>query len=76
MGFTWVMKYLPEKFGDSLQSERADVATRRVAEIGKLLDPPEGILTCANTDFVNIVVKRAPAEEDEMPLTPPPQKRS
>ena len=61
MSYTWVMKYLPERFKDSAQSERAGAATRRVAGIGKLLDPPEDVLTIktyGNTDFVNIIVKK------------------
>jgi len=68
MSYTWVMKYLPERFKDSAQSERAGTATRRVAEIDKLLDPPEGMLTIktyANTDFVNIVVKKPLYEQVE-----------
>jgi len=62
MSYTWVMKYLPERFKDSAQSERAGTATRRVAGIDKLVDPPEDMLTIktyANTDFVNIVVKKS-----------------
>ncbi|MEM3055528.1 MAG: hypothetical protein QXM52_07480, partial [Candidatus Bathyarchaeia archaeon] len=31
MSYTWVMKYLPGKFKDSVQSERASAAIRRVA---------------------------------------------
>ena len=67
MSYTWVMKYLPEKFKDSLQSERAGAATRRVAGIN-LLDPPEDVLTIktyGNTDFVNIVVKKPLYEQLE-----------
>jgi hypothetical protein len=61
MSYQWVMKYLPYKFKDYLQSERAKLALRRGAEINKLLDPPKDILsirTYGNTDFVNVLVKK------------------
>lgn len=61
MSYQWVMKYLPDRFKDCLQSDRAKLALRRRAEISKLLDPSEEILsirTYANTEFVNIVVKK------------------
>lgn len=64
-----VMKYLPEQFKDSLQSERASAATRRVA--GKdpkhrmisleLEEPPKGavtIKTYGNTNFVGIMLQK------------------
>jgi len=71
MSYQWVMKYLPEKFKEHLQSERAKSALRRRAgenpkrreepkEIAELTEPPKGkILTVqkyANTSFVNIVL--------------------
>jgi ParB-like chromosome segregation protein Spo0J len=61
MSYQWVMKYLPDRFKDCLQSERAKPALRRRAKKSKLLDPPEGVLSIrayANTEFVNIVVKK------------------
>ena len=61
MSYQWVMKYLPDRFKDSLQSERAKPALRRRAETSKLLDPPGEVLSIrayANTEFVNIVVKK------------------
>jgi hypothetical protein len=73
MSYTWVMKYLPEKFKDGAQSERATSATRRVAGkdaerlegskvIVEFMDPPkEKILTIqkyANTHFVNVIVEK------------------
>lgn len=53
--------YLPDRFKDHLQSERAKPALRRRAKKSKLLDPPEGVLSIrayANTEFVNIMVKK------------------
>ena len=61
MSYQWVMKYLPDRFKDHLQSERAKPALRRRAETSKLLDPPGDLLSIrayANTEFVNIVVKK------------------
>jgi len=69
MSYTWVMKYLPDKFKDSAQSERANSATRRVAkqheepkEEEEVTEPPkEKILTIqkyANTSFVNVLLER------------------
>ena len=68
MSYTWVMKYLPNRFKDSAQSDRAGTATRHVAGIDKLVDPPEDVLTIktyANADFVNIMVKRTLYEQLE-----------
>ena len=68
MSYRWVMKYLPERFKDSAQLERARSAARHAAEIGKLPDPPEEVLTIktyANTDFVNIVMKKPLYEQVE-----------
>jgi len=62
MSYQWVMKYLPDRFKDHLQSERAKPAIRRRAEISKLLDPPEealSIKTYANTKFVNVIVEKS-----------------
>jgi hypothetical protein len=61
MSYQWVTKYLPGRFKDHLQSEKAKSALRRRARISKLLDPPEEVLsisTYANTEFVNIVMKK------------------
>jgi len=61
MSYQWVMKYLPDRFKDHLQSEKAKPALRCRAETSKLLDPPEEVLSIrayANTEFVNIVVKK------------------
>jgi len=49
MSYTWVMKYLPDRFKDDLQKERASSATHRVAaRVRKLLDflkpPPKKLL--------------------------------
>jgi hypothetical protein len=66
MSYTWVMKYLPEKFKNCVKSGSAR-ATRRVAEkepkeIAELTAPPEKeILTVkkyANTHFVNVMVEK------------------
>jgi len=68
MSYPWVMKYIPDRFKDNLQSERAKPALRRRAETSKLLDPPEEVLTIrtyANTEFVNIVVKKPLCEKLE-----------
>jgi len=61
MSYQWVMKYLPDRFKDHLQSERAKPALRRRARTSKLLDPPEEALSIrayANTEFVNIILKK------------------
>jgi hypothetical protein len=78
MSYTWVMKYLPERFKDCTQSERAGSATRRVAGkdpsvrtlLKELLTPPQrnGVLEIkkyANTHFVNVVVEKSFYEEFE-----------
>jgi len=67
MSYTWVMKYLPEKFKDGVKSESAR-ATRRVAKDPKphvfsfeLEEPPKGavaIKAYGNTNFVNIMLER------------------
>ena len=59
--YQWVMEYLPERFKDCLQSERAKPALRRRAKKSKLLDPPGEVLRIkadANTEFVNIMMKK------------------
>ncbi|PIU60071.1 hypothetical protein COS86_00940 [Candidatus Bathyarchaeota archaeon CG07_land_8_20_14_0_80_47_9] len=44
MSYTWVMKYLPEKFKDYTQSERATSATRHIAgKDAKRLGRPEEV---------------------------------
>ena len=69
MSYTWVMKYLPEKFKDPQQSERASAATRRVARKDpkrhavslELEEPPKGALTIKtyrNTNFVNMILQK------------------
>jgi hypothetical protein len=73
MSYQWVMKYLPERFKDHLQSERAKLALRHRAIVNKLhprklLDPPEDVLSIkayANTEFVNIVMKKVLYEKVE-----------
>jgi len=66
MSYTWVMKYLPDKFKDGVKSESA---TRRVAKRDskrrlisiELEDPPKGavaIKTYGNTNFVNVMLER------------------
>ncbi len=67
MSYTWVMKYLPEKFKDGVKSESAR-ATHRVAKDPKpqvfsfeLEEPPKGavaIKAYGNTNFVNIMLER------------------
>ena len=62
MSHRWVVKYLPNKFKDSLQSERrtSPVARRATGE-NELTDPPkEKILTIQkyrNADFVNVLLE-------------------
>jgi len=61
MSYQWVMKYLPDRFKDCLQSERAKPALRRGAGMSKLPDTPKDMLsikTYGNTDLVNIMVKK------------------
>ena len=68
MSYQRVMKYLPDRFKDHLQSERAKPALRRRTKISKMLDPPEEVLSIrayANTEFVNIVVKKPLCEKLE-----------
>lgn len=68
MSYQWVMKYLPDRFKDHLQSEKAKPALRRRAKKSKLPDPPEEVLSIrvyANTEFVNIVMKKPLYEKVE-----------
>ena len=78
MSYQWVMKYLPEKFKDPPQSERAKSALRRRAGedpsvrtlLKELLTPPQRngaleIKRYANTHFVNVLVEKSFYEEFE-----------
>ncbi len=72
MSYTWVMKYLPHKFKDSVQSERrAGSVTRCVTRIlDELLRPPkvEGtlkIINYASTGFVLLTLKKDSYKEFE-----------
>ncbi|MBW2561647.1 MAG: hypothetical protein JRE40_12445 [Deltaproteobacteria bacterium] len=71
MSYTWVMKYLPDRFKDSLQSERAGAATQRVTRIlDELLRPPKRkgalkIKDYTNTDFVVLMLEEHFYEEFE-----------
>jgi hypothetical protein len=70
MSYTWVAKYLPEKFKESLQSERRSGSVtrcvtgkdpkRRVISF-ELEEPPKGavaIKAYGNTNFVNIMLEK------------------
>jgi hypothetical protein len=72
MSYTWVMKYLPHRFKDSVQSERrTGSVTQRVTRIlDELLRPPkvEGalkIINYTNTDFVSLILKKGFYKEFE-----------
>jgi len=61
MSYQWVMKYLPYRYKDCLQSDRAKPALRHGATMNKLLTPPKDVLnirTYANTDFVSVMFRR------------------
>ena len=61
MSYQWVMKYLPYRYKDCLQSDRAKAALRHGATMNKLLTPPKDVLnirTYANTDFVSVMFRR------------------
>jgi hypothetical protein len=69
MSYQWVMKYLPERFKDTPQSERAKSALRRRAEDDpnrcvfsfELEEPPKGVVAIkayGNTNFVNIMLEK------------------
>ncbi|MCW3976800.1 MAG: ParB/RepB/Spo0J family partition protein [Candidatus Bathyarchaeota archaeon] len=68
MSYTWVMKYLPDRFKDNAKSESAR-ATHRVIKEDRLTKlAKENILTIQNyknTDFVNIIVKKSLYEKLE-----------
>ena len=59
MSYPWVTKYLSDRFKDRSQQHKIPRVHR--TGICKLLEPPEGVLSIrayANTDFVNIIVKK------------------
>ncbi len=65
MSYTWVMKYLPHRFKDNVQSERrTGSVTRCVTRIlDELLRPPKAegalkIIDYANTDFVSLMLRK------------------
>ncbi|MCD6240561.1 hypothetical protein J7K27_03435 [Candidatus Bathyarchaeota archaeon] len=69
MSYRWVMKYLPDKFKDNLQSQRRTGAVARCATRKnpkhviplELEEPPKGALaikTYRNTNFVNIMLQK------------------
>ena len=65
MSYTWVMKYLPDRFKDDSQSARASSATRRVAKMRKLLEflkPPREMLISVsryrNTDRLFVTIEK------------------
>ncbi|MCZ2807744.1 MAG: hypothetical protein O2V44_00155 [Candidatus Bathyarchaeota archaeon] len=68
MSYTWVMKYLPDRFKDNVKSESAR-ATYRVATEDKLTEPAKekmlSIQKYRNTDFVKIVMKKSLYEKLE-----------
>jgi hypothetical protein len=70
MSYRWAAKYLPEKFKESLQSERrsgavarcatGDLKSRRAISF-ELEEPPQGavaIKAYGNTNFVNIMLEK------------------
>jgi hypothetical protein len=72
MSYTWVMKYLPHRFKDSVQSERrTGSVTQRVTRIlDELLRPPKmkgalKLMNYTNTDFVSLIIKKNFYEEFE-----------
>ena len=72
MSYRWVVKYLPEKFKDECQSQRASSAARRAAGITKLLGllkpPREKLLEIgkyANTRHAIYTVKKRLQEKIE-----------
>ena len=72
MSYRWVMKYLPDRFKDDAQSERASSAARRAAGenpergtkrrvIPEFEEPPKGavmIKVYTNTNFVNVMLEK------------------
>ena len=68
LSYQWAVKYLPDRFKDCLQSEKAKRALHHRAGINKLLGPPKEMLsirTYANTEFVNIIMKKPLYEKVE-----------
>jgi len=71
MSYRWVMKYLPDKFKDESQKERASSAARRAAtKMRKLLEflkpPEEKLLTIGNyknTERLHVIVEKPLHEE-------------
>ena len=69
MSYQWVTKYLPDKFKDPPQSERAKSALRRRAGEPErrarfsfeFEEPPKGVVAIkayGNTNFVNIILEK------------------
>jgi len=72
MSYRWVMKYLPDRFKDDAQSERASSAARRAAGenpergtkrrvIPEFEEPPKGTVTIkayTTTSFVNVMLEK------------------
>ncbi len=72
MSYTWVMKYLPHRFKDRVQSERrtGSVTCCITGILDELLRPPkmEGalkIVNYTNTDFVSLIIKKGFYKEFE-----------
>lgn len=77
MSYQWIMKYLPEKFKDPSQSNRAKSALRRRAGdpsvqtlLNELLTPPRKnrllkVKKYLNAPFVNVMVEKSFYEEFE-----------
>ena len=72
MSYTWVMKYLPKRFKNSVQSERrTNSVTHRVTKIlDKFLSPPKRqgalkITNYANTTFVSLILEKGFYEQFE-----------
>jgi hypothetical protein len=65
MSYTWVIKYLPDRFKDSAQSERrtGSVTQRVTIILDELLRPPKAegalkIINYTNTDFVSLILEK------------------
>ena len=62
MSYRWVMKYLPYRFKDDAQSERASsVAHRAAGENPEFEEPPKGtvmIKVYTNANFVNVMLEK------------------
>jgi len=64
MSYQWVIKYLPDKFKDRMQSERARFSQPAIQRraTAKFLKPHGEVLTVknyANTEFVNLIMKKS-----------------